>query len=94
MYLTACAQNIQWLLDNYSDVEGHLEIQGWAIPVSGKPEEAKFLINGRLFEEVSYPLSSPDLGEFFWNIPAAQACRFRCKTAIDPENVYLWSSVL
>jgi SAM-dependent methyltransferase len=81
-YLSACAENIQWLLDDARVHENCLTIEGWAIPSGGSATECLFLLNGEPFPEVSYPLASPHVGEFFWNIPAAQAARFVCKTTV------------
>ena len=86
--LTACAENIQWLLDRHHLEDDRLVIEGWAITMSGPPEKAQFLINGNPIEEVHYPIPSPDLGEIFWNIPTAQTARFVCKTTIDWEHTY------
>src|SRR5437879_2243801 len=82
-YLTACAGNIQWLLDEFHTERNQLVISGWAIADHGRPKDARFLLNGIPFEEADYPIVSPDVGEFFWNVPAAQTARFVCRTGID-----------
>src|SRR5207248_11033826 len=85
-YLMACAENLQWLLDS-SRVEGdRLSIEGWAITLSGEPEQARFLLNGIPFEDVRYPIPSPDIGEIFWDIPNAQNARFVCQTPIKWDS--------
>jgi glutamate-1-semialdehyde aminotransferase len=84
-YLNACAENIRWLLDSYHFENNQLSIEGWALAMSGQPEQAQFLINGMPFKEAKYPIPSPDVGSFFWNIPAAQTARFACKTEADAD---------
>src|SRR5881409_4008132 len=88
LYLSACARNIQWLLDSYRVEDNSLSIEGWAIDHSGQPERAQFLIDGIPFEDARYPICSPDVGEFFWNVPAAQTSRFVCKTTLDWQRVF------
>jgi SAM-dependent methyltransferase len=88
VYLAACAENIQWLLDSHQTKDDELQIAGWALTLCGQPEQAQFLINGRPFSEGHYPLPSPDLAEIFWNIPTAQAARFVCKTSTPSEHTY------
>jgi hypothetical protein len=87
-YLVACAENIAWLLDTNRIENDRLEITGWAISLSGEPDKARFLINGSPFEEVQYPIPSPDLAEFFWNIPAATSGRFVCSTPVEWEKTF------
>src|SRR6266850_1795777 len=86
--LTACAENIQWLLDRQYVEEDRLVVEGWAITMSGRLDKAQFLINGIPIEEVHYPIPSPDVGEVFWNIPTAQTARFVCKTTVNWEHTY------
>src|SRR4051794_4021723 len=86
IYLHAAAQNLQWMLESCELGHDRLRITGWAIALAGQPEEAKFLINGRRFESIAYPLPSPDIEAVFWNTPTATRARFQCETRIDDET--------
>jgi hypothetical protein len=88
MALDACARNIRWLLDRHWIDGDRLQIQGWAISHNRSPEQGRFLINGRAFDRIEYPISSPDLREFFWNIHDAATARFSCPTRFDPEQTF------
>jgi len=88
LYLKACAEHFQWRVDRASVEADRLIIEGWAITLSGRPEDAQFLINGAPFEEVHYPEPSPDLAEIFWNIPTARTARFVCGTSVNSEHTY------
>ncbi len=86
MYLTACVENIQWLIGSHRVESSQLVVEGWAI--SKRTEQARFLINGEPFDEVYYPLPSPDLADIFWNTPTAGTARFVVKTQFDHSLIY------
>jgi hypothetical protein len=88
LYLTAAARNVQWMLQTTALDRHELSITGWALTLSGQPGDARFLINGRVFDEILYPQPSPDLEEIFWNVPAANYARFACRTRIERESAF------
>ena len=65
-----------------------LTIDGWGIMTEGEPSRARFLINGKNFDQVNYSIPSPDIGEIFWNISGAQNARFLCRTTIDWQETF------
>src|SRR4051794_40228133 len=82
----ACAEHIQWLIDSYQLENGGVEVRGWAI---GNPSDRNcFLLNGAPFDQVEYPLPSPDVGEFFWSIPSAAHCRFVCQSRVEQNAMF------
>jgi 2-polyprenyl-3-methyl-5-hydroxy-6-metoxy-1,4-benzoquinol methylase len=85
-YLTACATHIQWLIGDIEVQDNQLLINGWAIVTEGDINNVRFLINGKAFEQVQYPIASPDIKELFWNIPTAENARFVCQTTIDKDT--------
>lgn len=84
--LDSCCENIQWLFERIEVQSGMMDIVGWAIftkgPVVGKVD---FLLSGKRFDEIQYPLDSPDLAKVFWNAPTAGKARFRLRNAIDAD---------
>jgi len=88
LYLNACAVHIQWLIDRVQIKDGELLIEGWAIAPGNNRDGARFLINGKEFSKVQYPIPSPDLHEVFWNIPAARNARFICRTQVDHGEAF------
>jgi len=88
LYLNACAEHFQWRLDNTRIQDGELNIEGWALTTRVRPGDARFLINGREFDIIQYPLPSADIGSIFWNVPTAHHARFKCKTRIDWQESF------
>jgi hypothetical protein len=88
LYLDTCARNLQWTLGNTQVHGDEWFITGWALTLAGPPEEARFLINGMPFEDIQYPMSSPDLEQIFWNIPTAKSARFSCRTTVDRRDAF------
>lgn len=84
--LKSVAKNIQWLIDRVSMNEDKLTIAGWALREEENAQNTYFLINDHMFEQVQYPISSPDLTPFFWNIPSASNARFACQTTITEDS--------
>jgi len=57
-----------------------VDMNGWAFPDPdlGSRSPGRFLINGRPFDEIHYPVESPAVGTVFWQRPNARYSGFRC----------------
>jgi SAM-dependent methyltransferase len=75
-YLRTAAAEFQWCVDSTSIDGVWVSVGGWAITLSGRPENSQFLANGVPFDKIEYPIASPDVGNIYWNIPGAQNARF------------------
>jgi SAM-dependent methyltransferase len=47
-----------------------------------------FLINGREFEEVTYPLPRADLEQIYWYLPYSKQVGFTCRSSIARNEVF------
>jgi len=73
-----CAKYLRWLLGKVEITDSQLIISGWALSYGRDPKEFRFLLNGRPFAFVEWPLPSPHLLEHFCYIPEAANARFVC----------------
>jgi hypothetical protein len=78
MQLT-CAKYLRWLLDDVIITDSELMIRGWALPYPRKPQEHRFLLNGRPFASSEWPLPSPSLANHFGYIPGHLNARYVCR---------------
>lgn len=84
--LDHCCHNIQWLLNSVAVDGRKVDISGWAIYTKAEQVgDVRFLLNDREFDEIDYPISSPDLSEVYWNSPTAGNARFHCTTIVDTD---------
>ena len=82
--MDSCCENIQWLFERVSILSGIIEIDGWAIYTKdSRVGDVEFLLNGSKFDEIHYPIASPDLADFFWNSPTAAKARFKLRNRIE-----------
>lgn len=88
MQLSA-AKHLRWMPEKIEITPTTVHLYGWALTVWEKPEQIRFLINGRDFETVDWPISSPDIHTHFDVLPNTEASRFRCThTLREGESVY------
>lgn len=73
------AEAIGWIVDAADVVDGALVASGWALSPLVPPRAMRFLLNGTAFDEVEWPLPSPDVAAYFPDLPFAGACRFRVR---------------
>jgi len=67
-----------WTIDGLDVSLARLQVGGWALPPTQQPERARFLWNGRLFAEQTYPIDRRDLGVFFPQRRDAERSGFVC----------------
>jgi SAM-dependent methyltransferase len=75
-----------WCIDDLNYRDGVLEITGWALAPEGQHAAVTFMVNDREFEEISFPLPRPDIGEVFWYKRGAALAQFRCRSGRVPEE--------
>ena len=86
----ACAKYLRWLLDEVTVTDSELIISGWALPYAQPLEAFQFLLNGRPFTEVDWPLPSPDVSRVLTYIPSAERCRFVChQPLISLDDIFI-----
>jgi SAM-dependent methyltransferase len=76
------AEAIGWIVDQAELVGDNFEVSGWALSPTTRPEALRFLLNGRPFAEVNWPLPSPDVAAYFGQLPYAAQCRFTCRQPV------------
>lgn len=88
MQLSA-AKHLRWMPGKIEVSPTAIHIDGWILMVWEEPEQIRFLFNGRDFETVEWPISSPDLHTHFDALPNTKTCRFRCtQTLSEGESPY------
>lgn len=57
-----------------------VDMNGWALPDPelGQTSPGRFLINGRPFEDIYYPVDRVEVGDILWMRPNARYSGFRC----------------
>ncbi len=78
---------LRWLIDDVKTDDG-LRVQGWALRGETAAADSKFLLNGLAFDEVQYPVASPDLEPVFWCEPSAGLARFSCRSTRPRGEVF------
>ena len=68
------SHSVGWMIDEVHLAPPMCEITGWAL--SESPQTARFLLDGRPPEVVSYPHPSLDVALRFWALPEAGRARF------------------
>lgn len=83
-----------WTIDSIT-VERHgdtctVEMNGWAFPdpVLGQASHGNFLINGRPFAKIDYPIDRSEIGPIFWQRPNARYSGFRCVARGKYDEIY------
>ncbi|SDT93722.1 Methyltransferase domain-containing protein [Pseudomonas pohangensis] len=83
------ARYMCWMPGHVNVTAQEVTIEGWALSVWDQPSNLRFLLNGVDFDEIDWPMTSPDLLVPFGLIPNAGAARFRCKYRIrDGQSPY------
>lgn len=72
------ARSLPWMPTAVTVGARDITLEGWALAGVEAPDSLRFLVNGRAFDEVHWPLPSPDMLGPFGAIPGAAAARFRC----------------
>ena len=73
----------QWMIDKLTiERRGTMtvvDMNGWAFPDPelGPASPGAFLINGKPFADVAYPVDLPAVGSIFWQRPNARYSGFR-----------------
>lgn len=81
-----------WCID-YIDIrqEGEtstVEIRGWAILVPAGKGAVTFTLNGRAFDQVTYPTPRPDIERLFWYRPNALQSGFTCTAQVQTADLF------
>lgn len=83
MQLSA-AKHLRWMPSTIEVNATGVYIDGWALNVWDAPEQTRFLLNGKDFAKVEWPLESPDMVAHFDTLPNTTASRFRCWQPLEP----------
>lgn len=83
----AAARQLRWYPDQVSVTGDEVLMSGWALSLWDAQDQVRFLINGVDFDEVEWPLPSPDLLAYFPDLPNAGMSRFRCR---HPRGSGVW----
>jgi 2-polyprenyl-3-methyl-5-hydroxy-6-metoxy-1,4-benzoquinol methylase len=75
----AAARHLRWMPDSIVVTEDEITLSGWALSLWDGHDQQRFLINGVDFDQVEWPIASPDLLVPFGDIPRAATSRFRCR---------------
>ncbi len=85
----AAARHLRWLIDSAETQGSELVVRGWCLSFPQDPADIRFLLNGKPFASIEWPLPSKDLAEFFGYIPGATRSRFVCRQPItNPRDIY------
>ena len=74
----SCARHIRWLIGEVVLDSHMVGIKGWALPFGIPAEDYRFLVNGKPFSDVKWPISSLDLSGVFPILESAKKARFEC----------------
>jgi len=80
------AEIVGCVLDRANVVGDTFEAVGWAVSPTTRLEDLRFLLNGKPFAEVAWPLASPDVAAAFPGLPYATACRFVCRHPVTTAD--------
>ena len=85
----AGAKYLRWLVDS-AEVQGpELVVRGWCLSFTDDPFDIRFLLKGKPFASMEWPLPSEDLAGFYGYIPGATQARFVCRQPImDQGDIY------
>lgn len=75
----AAAKHLRWLIDKIELSDNEFVAAGWFLSFAHGPEEIQFLLNGKPFTATDWPLPSPDLLNYYANIPGAGNAKFVCR---------------
>jgi SAM-dependent methyltransferase len=85
----AAAKHLRWLIDSAETEGSELVVRGWCLSFTDDPVDIRFLLNGKPFASIEWPLRSEDLAGFYGYIPGATQARFVCRQPItDPADIY------
>lgn len=74
----AVVNQLRWYPGSISIDAHHITMEGWALALWDPQDQLRFLVNGVDFEDLEWPLPSPDLLPLFEGVPHAEMSRFRC----------------
>lgn len=74
----AAASQLRWYPNHLSVSKDEISMAGWALSLWDRQDQYRFMVNGVDFDEVEWPLPSPDLLAYFPDMPHAGMSRFRC----------------
>ena len=83
-----------WMIDRLTiDRQGDTvvaDMNGWAFPDPelGPASPGQFLINGRPFADVHYPVDRQEVGTIFWQRPNARYSGFRCVASGRYDEIF------
>ncbi|WP_417582451.1 class I SAM-dependent methyltransferase [Nitrincola sp.] len=86
MQLSA-AKHLRWMPDTIDISAKGIYIDGWVLSVWEDSEQTRFLLNGKDFAEVIWPVESPDIKAHFNVLPNTNASRFRCWQPLEPGEM-------
>lgn len=75
----AAARYLRWYPGSIDINDDEVTVEGWALSVWENPNQLCFLVNGDDFDELEWPLPSPDLMAHFGELPHASFSRFRAR---------------
>jgi SAM-dependent methyltransferase len=85
----AAAKHLRWLIDSVETNNDELVIRGWCLSFAQDQADVRFLLNGRPFAFVEWPIPSEGLVEFYGFIPGATQARFICRQPItNPKEIF------
>lgn len=82
----AAARQLRWYPNYLSITQDEISMAGWALSLWDQQDQCRFMINGVDFDEVEWPLPSPDLLDYFPDMPHAGMSRFRCSHKRRPGD--------
>jgi SAM-dependent methyltransferase len=71
-----------WFIDRMSVDAGDVVVEGWSFAQGARD---CFLLNGRPFDSVDFPLAREDVAKLFWQRRDAAACGFRLASSRVPD---------
>jgi SAM-dependent methyltransferase len=78
----------QWSVDHIELTPDGVEMHGWAVARGLPATDAVFLVNGRQFDAVQYPLARDDIAGLFWYLPEARASGFNCRARTSLDDLF------
>ena len=85
----AAAKHLRWMIDHVETEGSELVVRGWYLSFTQDPADIRFLLNGKPFTFVEWPLPSEDLAGLYGYIPGATRARFVCRQPIaNPQDIY------
>lgn len=80
--LQSLRKGASWCVDDVVVTDSTVRISGWLVPPPKFSGKISFLVNGRVFDQVTLNNLRKDIEQLFWYAPGATSAGFVCEAAL------------